>query len=128
MIEALGIIWSFLLLFSIFAFSLLMGILLFFRLRRFHFLAHLASTLLPFVLFIFFSWLVYVYRFYQAHPNERCGGPLLGALGIITMGTFVLAAISPFAQWLLHGSNQRMSRFGSTADGFEAETDASGVD
>ena len=80
------------------------------------------------LLFIFFSWLVYVYRFYQAHPNERCGGPLLGALGIITMGTFVLAAISPFAQWLLHGSNQRMSRFGSTADGFGAETDASGVD
>lgn len=104
MIEALGIIWSFLLLFSIFAFSALMGILVFFRLRRHHFLAHLLGTLLPFVLFIFFSWLIYVYGFYREHPDERCGGPLLGALGIMTLGTLVLGALSPLAQWLLHTS------------------------
>lgn len=109
MIEALGIIWSFLLLFSIFAFSLLMGILLSFRLRRFHFLAHLFGTLLPLVLFIFFSWLIYIYRFYRAHPDEQCGGPLLGALGIIALGTCALAVISPFAQWLLHANRQGCS-------------------
>lgn len=105
--ETLGIIWSFLLLFSIFAFSLLMGILLFFRMRRFHFRAHLLGTLLPFVIYIFFTWLIYVYGFYRAHPNERCGGPLLGALGIIALGTFVLLAVSPFTQWLLHSNVQR---------------------
>src|SRR5262245_53784436 len=106
MLEALQIIFSFLLLFSIFAFSLLMGVLLFFRLRRFHFLAHFLGALLPLFLFVFFSWLTYLYGFYRAHPNERCGGPLLGALGIIALGTFVLLAISPFAQWLVH-SNSR---------------------
>jgi uncharacterized protein (DUF486 family) len=107
MIERLGIIWSFLLLFSVFAFSLLMGTLLFFRLRRFHFLAHLLGTLLPFVLFIFFSWLIYIYGFYRAHPDERCGGPLMGALGIIGLGIFGLAVFSPLAQWLLHTNSQR---------------------
>ena len=105
MLEALRIIFSFSLLFSIFAFSMLMGVLLFFRLRRFHFLAHLLGALSPLVLFIFFSWLTYVYGFYRAHPNERCGGALLGALGIISLGTVVLAAISPFAQWLVHANS-----------------------
>jgi hypothetical protein len=105
MLEGLRIIFSFSLLLSIFAFSLLMGVLLFFRLRRFHFLAHLLGALLPFALFVFFSWLTYVYGFYRAHPNERCGGPLLGALGIIGFGTVVLAAMSPLAQWLVHTSS-----------------------
>src|SRR5688572_6123411 len=109
MVEGFQIFYSFVLLFSIFAFSVLMGVLLFFRLRRFHFLAHLLGALLPFVLFIFFSWLTYIYSFYREHPDERCGGPLLGALGIITLGTLVLLAISPFAQCLVHANTQGCS-------------------
>ena len=107
MIEALGTIWSFFQLSSILAFSLLMGVLLFFRLRRFHFLAHLLGTLLPFVLFVFFSWLTYVYGYYRAHPDDRCGGQALGALGIISMGTLLLIILSPFAQWAVHATERR---------------------
>ena len=106
MLETLRIIFSFSLLFGIFAFSLLMGVLLFFRLRRFHFLAHLLGVLLPFLLFIYFSWLTYVYRYYHAHPNEHCGGPLLGALGIIGLGTVVLVVVSPLSQWFVHATSR----------------------
>jgi|ERR1041385_6230671 CDP-diglyceride synthetase len=105
MLAALRVIFSFSLLFSLFAFSLLMGVLLFFRLQRFHLLAHVLGTLLPLALFVFFSWLILIYKFYRAHPDERCGGPLMGAFGIIALGAVVLAVMSPFAQGLLHAKS-----------------------
>jgi len=101
--EAIGVIWSFTLLFSLFAFAELMGILLFIRVKHsHHFLAHLLGTLLPVLLYIVLSWMVFVYRYYRLHPHESCGGPLLGALGIIAFGTFILSIVSPCVQMLLH--------------------------
>lgn len=109
MSEALQTTLNLFLLFSLFAFSVLMGVLLFFRLQRFHSLAHLLGGVLPFVLFIFFSWLIFVYRYYRAHPDDSCGGQLIGALGIVSLGTVILLVVSPLAQWLVHVSSHSCS-------------------
>lgn len=101
--EALHTIWSFLLLFSMLVFPQLLGVLLFFVLKgRPHFLAHSLSFVAPFLLSIVFIWMIYIYRYYQAHPDERCGGPLLGALGIMLLSVGLQFVFGTLAQLALH--------------------------
>ena len=101
--EVVQTIWGFVLLFSILAFPQLFGVLLFFLLKgRPHFLAHTVSFVSPVLLSILFVWMIYIYRYYQAHPDERCGGPLLGA-SVIMLLSFVLQLVfGIFAQLALH--------------------------
>ena len=101
--EALHTIWSFLLLLALLAFPQLFGVLLFFLLKgRPHFLAHALSFITPILMSIFFSWMIFIYRYYQAHPNERCGGPLLGGLMITLVGACLQLVFGVLAQVTLH--------------------------
>ena len=101
--EVVQTIWGFVLLFSILAFPQLFGILLFFLLKgRPHFLAHTLSFVTPVLLSIFFVWMIYMYRYYQAHPDERCGGPLLGAFMIMLLSLVLQLVFGVFAQLALH--------------------------
>lgn len=101
--EAVQTIWGFLLLFSVLAFSQLFGVLLFLRLKRHaHFLAHVLGFVAPVVLSLLFFWMVYIYRYYQAHPDEACGGPLLGGLLIMLLGGCSQIVFGTFAQIAVH--------------------------
>lgn len=101
--EAVQTIWSFVLLFSILAFPQLLGVLLFFLLKgRPHFLAHALGFLTPIVLSVFFVWMIFIYRYYQAHPDERCGGPLLGAFVIMLLSLVLQLALGVITQVALH--------------------------
>src|ERR1041385_3875244 len=101
--EALQTIWSFVLLFSILLFPQLFGVLLFFLLKgRPHFLAHALSFVAPVLLFILFTWMIFIYRYYQAHPDERCGLPLLGGLMFMLVGAGLQLVFGTLAQAALH--------------------------
>ena len=101
--EAVQTIWNFLLLGAMLAFPQLLGILLFFLLKgRPHFLAHAISFVTPVLLSIFFIWMIFIYRYYQAHPDEHCGMPLLGGLMLILVGGCLQLVFGAFAQAALH--------------------------
>jgi len=88
--ETLQIIWNFTSFFSVFAVPQLLGVLVYFQLRRFRkMLAHVAGFLLSTASFISLSYLFFLYLPAKAHPEERCGLPLMGAL-FMTMGGFVI--------------------------------------
>lgn len=101
--EAIRTIWSFVLLFSLIAFPQLAGILLFFRIKRFaHLLAHLLGFLIPIVLSVGFAWMIFIYRYYQAHPDDHDGGQLFGA-SIIILSVFCMQIVfGAIAQITLH--------------------------
>ena len=101
--EAVQTIWGFVLLFSVLAFPQLVGVLLFFLLKgRPHFLAHALSFVSPILLSILFTWMIYIYRYYQAHPDERCGGPLLGGVLIMLVSVVLQLVFGALAQVALH--------------------------
>ena len=101
--EVAHTIWSFVLLFSVLVFPQLLGVLLFFLLKgRPHFLAHALSFVSPILLSILFTWMIFIYRYYQAHPDERCGGPLLGGLLIMLVGVVLQLVFGVLVQLALH--------------------------
>jgi len=101
--EAIRTIWSFALLFGTLAFAQLLGVLLFFQIKRYqHFLAHFSGFVLPIVLSVAFCWMVYIFRYYRFHPDDRDGGQLLGALMIIMLAVGAQVLIGMFAQMALH--------------------------
>src|ERR1043165_6575266 len=112
--EALQTIWSFLLLGTLVVFPQLFGVLLFFLLKgRPHFLAHAVSFVAPVLLSIFFTWMIFIYRYYEAHPEERCGGPLLGGFLVMLFGGCLQLVFGALAQVMLHSKTavcaQRLS-------------------
>jgi hypothetical protein len=101
--EALHTIWSLVVLFSVLLFPQLFGVLLFFLLKgRPHFLTHFLSFVSPVLLSILFTWMIYIYRYYQAHPDERCGGPLLGGVLLLLMSVGLQLVGGALAQVVLH--------------------------
>ena len=101
--EALWTIWNFLLLFCLLAFPQLLGALVYFKLKPVHrWVGRVAGTLLPVILFIGFSWLIFVYRYYKLHPDDRCGGQLLGASLFVLVGSVLEIGLSGVVQLLLH--------------------------
>ena len=103
--EALSTIWSFLLLGCLIAFPQLLGVLVYFKLKPVHrWLARVAGTLLPVILFIVFSWMVFVYRYYKLHPDDSCGGQLFGASFLVLGGSVLEIGLSVVAQVLLYRS------------------------
>lgn len=102
--EALQVILNLFMLFSLWAVPQLLGVLLYFRLRRRHnFLAHLAGFIIPPVLFFYLARIVLVYSYYKAHPNELCGGALIGAAFIILFGTVAQLIFGMIIQLKLQG-------------------------
>jgi hypothetical protein len=109
--EAVQTFWNFVLLFSTIVFPQLIGVLLFFLLKnRPHFLAHALSSVAPVVLSILFLWMIFIYRYYHLHPDERCGGPLLAALGIMLVGGGLQIVFSTLAQVALHARSAVCAR------------------
>ena len=101
--EALHTIWSFVLLFSLLAFGQLLGVLLFFVLKgRPHILAHFLSFVAPVLLSILFIWMIFIYRYYQAHPNDHDGGQLFGASMIMLLSICLQLGVGVVVQVALH--------------------------
>src|SRR5690348_16238657 len=84
-------------------FPQLFGVLLFFLLKgRPHFLAHALSFVAPVMLSILFAWMIFIYRYYQAHPDEHCCMPLLGGFVIMLVGAGLQLVFGALAQAALH--------------------------
>ena len=101
--ETIRTVWSFLLLFGLLTFSQLLGILLFFRIKRYqHHLAHFSGFVIPIILSVAFCWMIFIYRYYRYHPDDRDGGQLLGAFMIIAMAVGAQIVLGVIAQIALH--------------------------
>jgi len=100
--EAIQTVWNLLLLFSILAMPQLLGVLIYFRIRRYHeFGAHISGFLLATVSFFYLASLFWVYLPAQTHPNEKCGMPVLGGVFIVLFGTFITIVFSLLIQSVL---------------------------
>ncbi len=100
--EALQITWNLLTLFSIFAVPQLLGVLIYFRIRGFsRLLAHVVGFLLATTSYVYLAGLFLIYLPAKAHPEERCGLPLLGALYLVFLTTFVTIFASIIVQVIL---------------------------
>ena len=100
--ETVQVIWNFTSLFSIFAVPQLLGVLIYFRLRRIRReLAQVAGFLLTTGSFICLSYLFFLYLPANAHPEERCGLPLMGALFMVLGGTLITIFLSLAIQLIL---------------------------
>jgi 4-amino-4-deoxy-L-arabinose transferase-like glycosyltransferase len=100
--EVLHTIWSFLLLFSLILFAQLLGALAYFKLERSHlWLARVVGVVIALFTFVGFSWMIFIYRYYKLHPDDRDGGQLLGASLIIMMGAVIEILLSVVSQVLL---------------------------
>ena len=101
--ETVQTIWSFTLFFGLLLFAQLFGVLLFFVLKgRPHFLAHLLSLSVPVLLSVVFLWMVLLYRYYQAHPNDHDGGQLYGAVLAMLLSGFLQIVFGTLVQIALH--------------------------
>jgi hypothetical protein len=101
--EAVHTIWNFFLLFALLAFSQLTGVLLFFRLRRFsHFLAHISGFIVPILLSVGFLWMIFIYRYYKFHPDEREGLQLMAAFYLMILAAIGELLVGAVAQIALH--------------------------
>lgn len=101
--ETLHTIWGFILLGTMLVFPQLLGVLLFFLLKgRPHLLAHALSFITPILVSLFFTWMIFIYQFYQAHPHESCGMPVLGGLVIMLFGGCLQIVFGAYAQVALH--------------------------
>ena len=96
-------VWFLLEAVSLLAVPQLLGALVFFRLQRYQQLvAHLIGFLLAISSFLFLSYLFWVYLPAKAHPEERCGLPILGAISVVLLGTLMSACFSVVIQLALH--------------------------
>jgi len=101
--EAVHTIWSFVLLFSMLAFAQLLGVLLFFVLKgRPHILAHFLSFVAPVFLSILFIWMIFMYRYYQAHPDDHDGGQLFAASLLMLLCACLQLIFGAMIQIALH--------------------------
>jgi hypothetical protein len=100
--ETLQITWSSLSLFSLFAVPQLLGVLIYFRLRRFRkVLAHVAGFLLTTTAFFCLADFLLVYLPAKAHPDERCGLALMGGVFMVLGGTLITIFASLTIQLIL---------------------------
>ena len=102
--EAIRTTWSFLLFFGLLAFPQLLGVLLFFRLKRYqHFLAHASAFIFPMLLFVFLSWLIFIYAYFRRHPGyDPEGGQLMGFMFVVVFGGALQILGGLVAQLALH--------------------------
>jgi hypothetical protein len=103
--ESIRTVWQLFLFFSLISLPQLLGVLVYFRLRRFQkLLAHILGFLTPPGLFFYFSWLFWIYVPYQNHVFDGgCGMPLLAASIMIFSGTGIQVVFSLLAQLMLGG-------------------------
>ncbi len=96
--------WGCLVLFSMLALPQLLGVLVYFRLRRFHnSLAHAVGFLLSPTLFFYLAILFWVYLPSKADPDRTCGTAQAFALLSVYFLTAVSMIGSLIFQLVLHG-------------------------
>ena len=102
--ETLLIAWRIFLDISVLAFPQLLGILVYFRLRRVsQLLATIVATLAPAVIFF---WLVRIFLMVEldrayAHGSNGCGMPSLGAAILLLLGTGIQLGVGVVIQAVL---------------------------
>ena len=108
--ETLQIIWNLFLFFSILVVPQLLGVLVYFRIRKYHdFLAHLVGVLLPPIVFFYLSGGIFISS--PAREAESQGERVCGTfVGMMVLFIFFLTGIervfSLIAQVILHGKHQ----------------------
>lgn len=105
--ESIRTIWNLFLLFSILTVPQLLGILAYFRIRKYQRLAaHILGFFIPPSLFFYFSWLFWVYLPQKAHPHEGCGMAVAAAAILVLLGTCAQIVASLIAQIILRGRSK----------------------
>ena len=106
--ELIQTAWKLLLFFSVFALPQLLGVLAYFRLRRFHnLLAHLVGFLIPPALYLCFSLLLSDYLRQTGPTQKGCGMAAVAAGFIILIGgTGAQIIFSLTAQLTLRGRHR----------------------
>jgi hypothetical protein len=100
--ESVRAMWNLFLFLSILTVPQLLGVLVYFRVRRYQrFVAHLVGFLTPPVLFFCHSWLFWLYLPQRAYPDDAYGMAALGAVIVILLGTIGQIAASLIAQLAL---------------------------
>ena len=103
--EAIQSTWSFLLLFRLLAFPQLLGVLLLFRLKQLSTFSFHGSAfvVVPLLLFVSLSWLMFIYAYFRQHPGyDPEGGQLMGFLFVLMFGGTVQILAGLVAQLALH--------------------------
>jgi len=104
-VEAIQTTWSFLLLFRLLAFPQLLGVLLLFRLKQLSTFSFHGSAfvVVPLLLFVSLSWLMFIYAYFRRHPSyDPEGGQLMGFLFVLMFGGTVQILAGLVAQLALH--------------------------
>ena len=101
--EAIRTIWSFVVFFGALACAQIMGVSLFFVVKRYqHFVAHFSGFLIPIFLSVVFCWFIFIYRYYLLHPDDHDGGQLLGAMYAMTFAVVLQIIVGLTVQFGLH--------------------------
>ena len=110
--ESFLIVWRFLLLIGIFAFTQLLGILLYYRLSRApRFVAVIAGILAPAVFFVLLAPIFLFAGIREASANgPTCGMPALGAMLILFAGTTIQLVLGLITQVVLSARRRQASR------------------
>ncbi len=103
--QSIFIIGRWYLLLSIFGFGQLLGILVYFRLKRFSpALARIAGFIIPAALFFYFAPIMFFagLREAQAQTGVGCGNPMLGGIILTFFGTGLQLFIGMWVQMYLY--------------------------
>ncbi|HKU73206.1 MAG TPA: hypothetical protein VJR02_04765 [Pyrinomonadaceae bacterium] len=107
--QTLLTVWRFLLLAAILVFPQLLGVLLYYRLRRApRWLAFIAAALVPAIVFIFLSPIYFFAGVREAYARgEGCGMPAMAATILVFAGTIMELGGGLFAQIVLAKRRRR---------------------
>ena len=107
--ESLHTLWNYFQFLSVLIVPQLLGVLAYFRFRRFHLLAHVAGFLIPPLLFVYLAGVIVISsaaREAQARGDEVCGTFTGMMLLAILFGAGLQAACSLGAQITLHARHR----------------------
>jgi hypothetical protein len=105
--ESIQTIWNPFLFFSMLVLPRLLGVLAYFRIRRFQdLLAHLVGFLIPPALYFYFSWLIFVYLPHKDHAEDGGGMAAVAAGFIVLLGTGAQIIVGLIAQLMLRGRHR----------------------
>lgn len=110
--ESLFIAWRFFLLFGVFAFTQLLGVLLYFRLRWApRWIAVIASALAPAVLFVFLAPIFFFAPIREsAVDGPTCGTSAIGAILLLYAGTIIQLFLGLVVQAVLAGMRRQAAK------------------
>ena len=110
--ESFLIAWRSLLFASIFAFPLLLGTLLYFRLSRApRWLAVIAGTVAPAIIFFWLAPIFFFAGLREAYAyGETCGMPVFGAMLLVFTGTIIELMLGLVTQAALSARRHRKKR------------------